>query len=119
MAIYPKFPITTEVLLHEICTDILDHSPYLFIFQGLFVSNHTGPFGTILDDPEHLASRNLLHCLSTGKVSRFRRQGFAQFAIASTFGTMAHFASDRLGGFVINLLTTGFIGLSRFITFGS
>ena len=48
-------------LFHKIRADVFDDIPYFFVFQGLFMGDHTGPFGSILDNPEHLASRNFLH----------------------------------------------------------
>ena len=118
MAICPKSQISKN-RSHKVFTDVLDNIPYLFVFQSLFMGNHAGPLGTILDDPEHLARRNFLHRCFAGEIPRLGRQGFAQFAIARTFVTMAHFASHRLGGFGINLFTIGFIGLGCFIDFSS
>ena len=116
MAICPQVQ-TDKTELHKVFADVLDNIPDFLVFK--LHRSHSGSLGAIFDDPVHLTRRNLFHRLFTGEVTWRRLQGFAQFAIATAFGTMTHLTCHWLGFFLIKFLTIGFVGFLGIIFFGN
>ena len=101
-------------LLHQFRADVFDNVPDFLVFQT-FERSHTGAFGTVLDDPEHLARGHVFHGCRASEVAGFRIQSRTQFTGAVAFVAMTHFAGHRLGFFGKDRLTVGGIGFPGFI----
>jgi hypothetical protein len=103
-----------ENLLHQIRADVLDDIPDIFVLKS-FLSHHTGSFGAVLDDKEHLTRGDVFHGFCTSEVAGLRFQSRTQFATTIALLAMTHFARHGFGGLDIDFFACRSIGFGGFI----